>query len=118
MERGQENIKEIWLRKQVPSGLQSPVPAHPIHMSPRGQGRRNGVGHTDLHSNWPFLAPALSLTTEKPHDVVGPQRSNFKFSHATEEGLLDLDSFFIYKMGLMVSRPHIAPRTKWSTVVG
>lgn len=95
-----------------------PCPCSSTRMSPRRQGRRNGVGHPDLHSDWPFLAPALSLATEKPHDVVGPQRSNFKFSHATEEGLLDLDSFFIYKMGLMVSRPHIAPRMKCSTVVG
>ena len=81
--------------------------SHPYE--PKGMGHGNRAGHPDLCSNWPFLVSALSLTTEKPRNVVGPQRRKFKHSHATEAGLLDLDSFFVCKVGLMVSRPHIAP---------
>lgn len=51
------------------------------------------------------LPPGLSLPIEKPHGVVGPRRPEFKYSHATEERLLDVNCFLICIMGLTVSRP-------------
>ena len=59
-----------------------------------------------------FLPSGLSLTIEKPRGVVGPQRPEFKYNHATEERLLNVNCFLICKMGLTVSRPQVAPRMK------
>ena len=55
------------------------------------------------------LPPGLSLPIEKPHGVVGPWRLEFKYSHATEERLLDVNCFLLCIMGLTVSRPQVAP---------
>lgn len=58
------------------------------------------------------LPPGLSLPIEKPHGVVGPQRPELKYSHETEESLLDVNCFLVCIMGLTVSRPQVAPRMK------
>ena len=58
------------------------------------------------------LPPGLSLPIEKPHGVVGPQRPELKYSHETEESLLDVNCFLVCIVGLTVSRPQVAPRMK------
>lgn len=62
-----------------------------------------------------FLPSGLSLTIEnieKPRGVMGPQRAEFKYNHANEERLLDVNCFLLCKMGLTVCRPQVAPRMK------
>lgn len=75
-------------------------------------GHRNEVGLPGLHASCPFLATRFESPIEKPHGVVGPQRPELKYSHETEESLLDVNCFLICIMGLTVSRPQVAPRMK------